>query len=574
VPVEDDLEDEEDVDTETDRSVKSDEGGDLVRELYIRVRGLADFEVLRASDSKYALLVQRLREYTSDNPEAKIVLFSSFRATLGYLEQRLGEDGIRTMLMTGDTSDKDVVIEEFKARPEATVLLSSEVGSEGVDLQFSRVVVNYDLPWNPMRVEQRIGRLDRLGQEADSILIWNLYCAETIDQRIYERLYRRIGVFERALGGLEPILGSEVQRLTRELMKDELTPRQEAARIDATALAIETKGKLELELEENAAHLFALGDYLLEQVHAARDLGRRISDLDLRNYVVEFLRRVDPASKVSATGTDPCECSIRLGVATKTGLEAFMQKHRVTVRTRLISGDTGGVLCRFRNMTSETEHGRVETINQFHPLVRYARDRLREEESDLQLAIAAEVAAEGVLDGVARGRYVFAVERWLVSGVQVSERLAYDARNLDTGEWLDPEGAERLVSVAASHGQDWLSAAADVDTKRVAASDAIGCMQALTRRFEDHERLVTLQNHDRADTLLRSLERQMVGQEARLEETIRRLLERGKDSLVPATRGRIERLRERTEMRRHKIQRSAEVSTERSLFLMGIVRVS
>ena len=59
-----------------------------------------------------------------------------------------------------------------------SILLSSEVGSEGIDLQFAWVLVNYDLPWNPMRVEQRIGRLDRLGQESPEVAIWNLLHTE------------------------------------------------------------------------------------------------------------------------------------------------------------------------------------------------------------------------------------------------------------------------------------------------------------------------------------------------------------------------------------------------------------
>ncbi len=74
-----------------------------------------------------------------------------------------------------------------RTRRELSVLLSSEVASEGVDLQFARVLVNYDLPWNPMRVEQRIGRLDRLGQRAEKISIINLFVESTIEERILDR---------------------------------------------------------------------------------------------------------------------------------------------------------------------------------------------------------------------------------------------------------------------------------------------------------------------------------------------------------------------------------------------------
>lgn len=570
-----DLEDEDDLDAEQDRpDAQLSEMGNLVRELYMRVRGLGDFESLREADSKYALLVRSLREHVADNPRAKIVLFSSFRATLSYLDQRLREDSVRTMIMTGDTEDKDATIEEFQGRDEATVLLSSEVGSEGVDLQFARVVINYDLPWNPMRVEQRIGRLDRLGQEAKVVLIWNLFCAQTIDERIYDRLYTRIGIFEHALGSVEPILGQAVQELTSELMRDQLTPDEEAELIDAATLAIENVVKIEADLEDNAGHLFALGDYLLEQVHAARELGRRITDLDLRNYVVEFLRRFDPASRVTAIGADPCQCNIRLGTATKAGLEAFMLKMRVNHRTRLISAGSSGLNCVFRNLAGDGERSSIETINQFHPLVRYARERLKEEESDLQLAIAAEISTEMAQGKVPEGRYVFSVERWSVSGVQETERLAYEARELESNQALDPDQAERLVHAAASEGSDWLSAASDIDVSRVATGEAVECLRALEARFETHVRTVKLQNHDRAEALLRTLERQVAGQVARLEETARRHQLHGRDSLAAATLGKIERLKERAEIRRHKIQSSAEVITHRALFLMGLIQVA
>jgi hypothetical protein len=436
------------------------------------------------------------------------------------------------------------------------------------------VVINYDLPWNPMRVEQRIGRLDRLGQEAKVILIWNLFCAQTIDQRIYDRLYVRIGIFEHALGSVEPILGQKVQELTSELMKDQLTPNEEADLIDAATLAIENVLKIEEDLEENAGHLFALGDYLLEQVHAARELGRRISDLDLRNYVVEFLRRIDPSSRVTAIGADPCQCNVRLSTVTKAGLEAFMLKQRMSYRTRLISAGSAGLHCVFRNMAGDGERSSIETINQFHPLVRYARERLKQEESDLQLAIAAEISAGMAQGKIPSGRYVFSVERWSVSGVQESEKLAYEARNIESDQALDSDQAERLVHVASSEGSDWLSAGSDIDVASVATGAALECLRSLEARFVAHVRTVDLQNHDRADTLLRTLDRQVAGQMARLEETARRHQLYGRDSLAAATHGRIDRLKERAEMRRYKIQSSAEVTTHRALFLMGLVQVA
>lgn len=547
--------------------------GSLVRELVQRVGSLGSYHDLRREDSKYGLLLARLREYVAGEPTAKLVLFSSFRATLSYLDERLREDGIATLLMTGDTRDKDDVIEQFRTFAGAVVLLSSEVGSEGVDLQFSRIVVNYDLPWNPMRVEQRIGRLDRLGQTANKVLIWNLFCADTIDQRIYERLYLRIGVFEHSLGSLEPILGREIQELTRELMTDQLSPAQESERIDATAIAIENRQKMEDELEENAGQLFALGDYLLEQVHAARELGRRISDLDLRNYIVEYLRRYHPGSRCVQEGDDSLVLTIRLDTTAKLELEAFLKRQRGAGLTRLAAPGTTAVRCVFRNNTAANARAGEEVINQFHPLVRCARDRLREAEADLRLAVAASVPSVSVAGRVGAGVYAFAVERWAISGERPIERLAYEATGLDGAGPLDPEDAERLVHAAASEGSDWFSAVGELSLGKVALDHAGPCLERLEERFRDYRQGVEVQNHDRVDALLRTFERRFAGELERLKVIEARHTARGRSSLAAATRGRIEKLGERAKMRRLKLAGSKQVTAERTLFLMGVVQV-
>ena len=105
-----------------------------------------------------------------------------------------------SLLLWGNmATSKQDLINEFRERSDLRVLVATEVASEGVDLQFCRLLVNYDLPWNPMRVEQRIGRIDRLGQKAKVIHIWNLFYKETIDERIISRLLVRLRVFEQAL---------------------------------------------------------------------------------------------------------------------------------------------------------------------------------------------------------------------------------------------------------------------------------------------------------------------------------------------------------------------------------------
>lgn len=147
------------------------------------------------------------------------------------------------------SESKQDLINEFRERSDLRVLVATEVASEGVDLQFSRLLINYDLPWNPMRVEQRIGRIDRLGQKAQVIHIWNLFYQETIDERIFGRLLTRLKVFEQALGEPEPIIGETIKQLESKLLTSRLTPEQEDAEIQRAAQALENVRQRQEELE-------------------------------------------------------------------------------------------------------------------------------------------------------------------------------------------------------------------------------------------------------------------------------------------------------------------------------------
>ena len=567
------LEDEEEELVSDGKSSQRTPKGDLVRELVGRVHSLGPYDRLKQSDSKYRKLHGAVRDHLKRDPDAKLVLFSSFRETLGYLSERLREDDIPTLLMTGDTESKQATIDAFRQHAGGMVLLSSEVGSEGVDLQFSRVIVNYDLPWNPMRVEQRIGRLDRIGQMAKVVAIWNFFSAGTIDEQIYERLYLRIGIFEQALGGLEPILGEQVPDLTWQLLRDTLTPEEEVRRIEAAAQAIEVRRTIEEDLERNASQFFALGDYLLDQVKAASELGRRIADLDVMNYVVEFLRQHHPDSRLEPPDSDPLRMGVLLSPGAKVALEQFMSRARLATPTRLTLFSAAPVACRFRNVTVDSEAPGAETINQFHPLVRYAREVLREAESDLRLTVAAGVKDDFLQSRVPAGTYVFAVDRWAVTGVQVTEKLAYAAIDIGTGATLDEDVAELLVNMTASAGEEWLSAAGDLELEVIAEREGAACLLQLADRYEKHIRTALLQNEDRADALIRTLDRQVEGQSARIQATIDARLARGKTGLVAADRARIAKLEERAEMRRIRYRTGAEIKTERTHFLMGVVRV-
>ncbi|TFG19375.1 MAG: hypothetical protein EU533_06850, partial [Promethearchaeota archaeon] len=161
-------------------------------------------------DSKSDGLLTLMSKIYQDNPKEKILIFTQFVDTLFHLRDLLSEKGYSTYIFYGgmDKAEKQSAVEQFKADNAFSILLSTEIGGEGRNFQFCRILVNYDLPWNPMKLEQRIGRLDRIGQQSKEIYIYNFFLEGTIETDIIFALDKRINLFEESIGQLEPIIGN------------------------------------------------------------------------------------------------------------------------------------------------------------------------------------------------------------------------------------------------------------------------------------------------------------------------------------------------------------------------------
>jgi SNF2 family DNA or RNA helicase len=135
----------------------------------------------------------------------KVIIFTEYRATQLYLQWFLKQNGISSVPFRGGfkRGKKDWMRELFKNN--AQVLIATEAGGEGINLQFCHHIINFDLPWNPMRLEQRIGRIHRLGQDKD-VRIYNFAIAGTVEERIMKLLYEKIHLFENVIGELDDIL--------------------------------------------------------------------------------------------------------------------------------------------------------------------------------------------------------------------------------------------------------------------------------------------------------------------------------------------------------------------------------
>ena len=139
------------------------------------------------------------------------VVFTGFRQTQRFLADVLAGEGLRVVEFHGGLrrEEKEQAVATFAGG--ADVLLCGESGSEGRNLQFCRMLINYDLPWNPMRIEQRIGRLHRIGQTRE-VQIFNLSAAETVEAQVLQLLDAKINLFELVVGELDMILGDLEER--------------------------------------------------------------------------------------------------------------------------------------------------------------------------------------------------------------------------------------------------------------------------------------------------------------------------------------------------------------------------
>ncbi|PDW02506.1 DEAD/DEAH box helicase [Candidatus Viridilinea mediisalina] len=195
--------------------------------IMIERRSLEELRRLAASvetDTKFVAFSHFLYELFRRNPTEQVLIFTQFYDTLHYLQGQLRSRWrVGTFHGSLNPKEKDYAINQFRSGA-TQILISTEAGGEGRNLQFCAVLVNYDLPWNPMKIEQRIGRIDRIGQRRD-VLICNFAQQGTVEDRVLDMLSQRIHIFEETVGGLDPILGeleSDIQKIVLETPLDQL----------------------------------------------------------------------------------------------------------------------------------------------------------------------------------------------------------------------------------------------------------------------------------------------------------------------------------------------------------------
>lgn len=176
---------------------------DIPREVD-RVRELVNL-VPDGTDRRFETLARAVSRIRSESPQERFLIFTQYRDTLEFLAEELGRMFGETdiaMLKGGPLDDKIAAMELFWKEGGAKFLISTSAGGEGVNLQIGRVLFNYDLPWNPMAVEQRIGRIHRYGQQ-ETVQVYNLLAEDTVEERIYGLLDNKLADIARSIGKVD-----------------------------------------------------------------------------------------------------------------------------------------------------------------------------------------------------------------------------------------------------------------------------------------------------------------------------------------------------------------------------------
>lgn len=354
---------------------------------------------LGSIDRKLEALHEILEYAFGDMKADRVMVFSTFRGTLHYLAKELREKGYSLELMYGPTPAKDEdcrrgeksrerIGAEFR-RGEFQVLLASEVAGEGLDFEHCHVVINYDLPWNPMRVEQRIGRCDRLGQRSDKIHVGSLASIGTIEQRILSRLYARLHIFERSLGGMEVILGEEVAGFERDVFTRNLTPQQQEDRLERISQVIENREQ-QRETFAQSSVISLQGRQLIEsdQQEIKEAEASFLSPREVSGFVYAVLESHLPGSLRRRALADD-EFEISSSSEMRDALQGLLRAYPATHYART-------EIARFRNRIDEQKTTKVsflgdgedvEFAHARHPLVLLARYLVRESISDTPFCV-------------------------------------------------------------------------------------------------------------------------------------------------------------------------------------------
>lgn len=235
-------------------------------------------------DVKVDALFDTIDELQSEDPAQKIILFTEFVGTQVYLKELLESRGYSVSVLNGsmDIEERNNALNEFKMS--TGIFISTDAGGEGLNLQFANIIINYDLPWNPMKIEQRCGRADRIGQQRD-VHIYNMIIGDTVESRVREVLEEKLSVIMKELGidKYSDVLDNEVAEC--DFTDAYMSSIGQASRIEQNIYSVE------MEMRQQVGNALKYKDILHEEKDLTQLVGKESNfdvDTALRQMLVYY----------------------------------------------------------------------------------------------------------------------------------------------------------------------------------------------------------------------------------------------------------------------------------------------
>lgn len=236
-------------------------------------------------DVKVETLLDTIDSILSEDANQKIIVFTEFVATQKYLQKILIGRGYTVSALNGSMSidERNIALQDFRDR--ANIFISTDAGGEGLNLQFSNIIINYDLPWNPMKIEQRCGRADRIGQKRD-VHIYNFIIEDTVENRVRQVLEEKLSVILKEMGvdKYSDVLDSEVAEcdFTDVYMRS----------ISHPSKITEALYPVESEMKQQVANAQKYKDVIREEKDLTKLVGQE-SDFDVESALKKLLAYYD-----------------------------------------------------------------------------------------------------------------------------------------------------------------------------------------------------------------------------------------------------------------------------------------
>jgi SNF2 family DNA or RNA helicase len=218
---------------------------------------------------KLRMVIVGIFDESKDIADNKVLVFCTFRATIRYLKYELQKVFPDTFIdsITGedDIDARDEKRKQFVVNTKKNILICSEVVSEGLDFQSCHYLVNYDMPWNPAKLEQRVGRLDRIGQKSEIIKIINLVNKYTIEDHVMAKLFERVKLFNSTIGPLSALLSRYQKEFTSDLLRVKRTQAEKEKYEEMILSNVDESSRRQVEFEEKQTEVFGAMDYFFDE---------------------------------------------------------------------------------------------------------------------------------------------------------------------------------------------------------------------------------------------------------------------------------------------------------------------